>query len=336
MGGKEALRRAQIGLEATPGTAVAATAVWRGRITLQSDEKIVLPEEDAGVFGGYDRSYIPFLGATAEFDDTPATFEQLPYLLNAGIAKATPARDGTGTGYIYTYTLAEDEEPEIATYTIEGGDNQQPEEMEYSFVNELTLKGASKEAVMMGAKWTGRRLTACSYTASLDVPAVSEILFGQGKLYIDDIDDAPGTTLVSGTLLGFELNLKTGLQPLYSADGAVYFATHSLVSPEPTLELTLLHNAAGRAEVEAMQAQTPRLVRLKFEGPSLATAGTAYSKKTLIIDCTGKYESKPALAAQDGNDIVTLKLLIKRNTGATVFGAKRLQMVVVNELSALP
>ncbi len=336
MGGKEALRRAQIGLETTPGTAVAATAVWRGRITLQSDEKIVLPEEDAGVFGGYDRSYIPFLGATAEFDDTPATFEQLPYLLNAGIAKATPARDGTGSGYIYTYTLAEDEEPEIATYTIEGGDNEQPEEMEYSFVSELTLKGASKEAVMMGAQWIGRQLTATSFTDALVAPDVSEILFGQGKLYIDDIDDTPGTTAVPGTLLGFTLNLGTGLQPLYSADGAVHFATHTFVSPEPTLELTLLHNTAGRGEVEAMLAQTPRLVRLIFEGADLTTEGTTYDKKTLIIDCAGKYESKPALAAQDGNDIVTLKLLIKRNTGATVFGAKRLEMVVVNELSTLP
>ena len=336
MSGKEALRRAQLGAETTPGTAVAATAIWRGRITLQSDEKVVLPEEDAGVFGGYDRSYIPFLGAGADFEETPATYEQLPYLLNAGIAAATPVQDGTGSGYIYTYTLAESAEPTIKTYTIEGSDDTQIEEMEYAFVDELTLSGASKEAVMMSAHWTGRQLTPTTHTTGLTPPTVSEILFGNGMLYIDDIDDTPGTTLKANTLLGFKLSLKTGLQPLYSADGAVYFATHAFVSPEPELELTLLHNAVGRAEVAAMQAQTPRLIRLKFEGPALQTGGTTYSKKTLIIDCSGKYESKPPLAARDGNDIVTLKLLIKRNTGATVFGAKRLEMVVVNELSALP
>lgn len=135
MPGAKALRKIQLGRETTAGTAVAATTVWRGLGTIEDQRETVFPEEDVGYLGGLDRNYIPVLEAGLTMDPVPATFEQLPHILEAGVKTATPSQDGTaGSGYSYTYTLPTTSKNTLKTYTIEGGDDQQAEEMEYSFV----------------------------------------------------------------------------------------------------------------------------------------------------------------------------------------------------------
>jgi len=336
MSGREGLRYIQLGREATAGTAVAATTIWRGRGIFQPDKQIVVPEEDLGIFGGLDRSYIPYVGPGFKMDPTPATFEQLPHILDAAIGEATPAADGDGSGYVYTYTLAETSEATPQTYTIEGGDDTQCEEMEYSIVSEFNINGASKEAVMVDATWFGRQLSKVTKTASLEPPtSIDTILFGKATLAIDAIDGTAGTTNKANSLMGFKLNVKTGFMPLYSADGNIYLATYYQTDPEATLELTMLHNTIGRAQIDAMEAQTPQLFEILVQGAALATDDT-YTYKTLKITCSGKYESQPELSAQDGNNIITLKVLCKQSLAADNFSDKRLQIVVVNELSEMP
>lgn len=106
MAGIKALRRLQIGKETVAGTAVAATTIWRGVGTLEDQQKVEWPVEDIGYVSGVDRTYVPQLLGALSMDSIPATYEQLPYLLEASIKDCTPAADGTGgTGYKYVYTL---------------------------------------------------------------------------------------------------------------------------------------------------------------------------------------------------------------------------------------
>ena len=49
MAGIRALRKLQYGKETTAGTAVAATAVWRGIGTIQDNLETVFPAEDIGI-----------------------------------------------------------------------------------------------------------------------------------------------------------------------------------------------------------------------------------------------------------------------------------------------
>lgn len=98
------------------------------------------------------------------------------------------------------------------------------------------------------------------------------------------------------------------------------------------MTLTFEHNATAVAEKDAWIAKTARNIRILAEGSSLATAGTVYSKKTQVIDLTGKYESFGPLGDQDGNDVIEAVLKGAYDSTAASFG----KIINVNELSVLP
>lgn len=331
MAGVKALRKIQLGRESTAGTAVAATTIWRGMGTIEDQRETVFVEEDIGYLSGVDRTMVPKLHAAISLASVPATFEQLPHILEMGVRTDAPAQDGAGTGYLYEYVFPTTAANTIKTYTIEGGDNQAAEEMEYCFVESFTLEGTAGEALMMSAEIKGRQVSTSAFTGAATLPTVEEILFSKGKLYIDDADGTIGTTQKTSTLLSATLNVTTGLVPVFTADGALYFTFVKGVMPEITLDITFEHDGTATAEKAAWRAETARLIRLQFEGAALGTAGD-YTYKTLTIDLAGKWESFSALEDSDGNDTVTATFRARYNATAALFA----QIDVVNELSALP
>ncbi len=332
--GIKTLRKLQMGRETDAGTAVAATTHWRGTGVLTDDRKIVKPDEDTGIAGGKNRSYIPYALSGIKLDETPVTFEQLPHILEMAILTATPTRDGVdGSGYSYVYTAPTTAANTIKTYTWEAGDDQQAEEVEYCYVEEFTISGAPQEALMVEATIRGRQTTKCVFTSPLAAPTVETALFGKTSLYIDAIDAAAiGTTAKAATLLGFKYTYKTGFVPLWG-DGQVYFSAPIYKGHEATLELTLLYNSIAEAQVDAMIAQTPQLFRIRVVGSALTGGTLGY--KAINIDCAGKYEAKPSLEDEDGLNTVNLKVLCSYDPAATNF-LKSAEITVVNELSALP
>jgi hypothetical protein len=334
--GVKALRKIQLGKETTPGSAVAATTIWRGEGVLKDEREPQAVKEDVGLFEATNRSFIPKLGATLAMDDTPATFEQLPYILAASVENVvTGTQDGTGSGYIYQYDVPTTSANMVKTFTIEAGDDQRVDEMEYSYVESFTLKGAKGEAVMVSATWRGRQAQDAEFTGSLSLPTVEEILFQKGKLYIDASGGTIGTTQKTNCFLGFSLEVPSGWKALMTGDGNLYFSTIVYVGHKEdaiTGELVLEHDATAEAEITAARNESVRLVRMKFEGSNLATPGTTYSKKTLIIDMAIQYTGVPELDDEDGNNIVTLPF---RVLYSDVDGLAA-QFVVVNELTSLP
>lgn len=300
------LRKIQLGLETDKGTALPATKIWRGEGVLEDQLEVVFPEEDVGILPGTDRSYIPKLAAGITIEDTPFTFEQGPILLAIGVDDIVDGVVDTGTGatgYIYDYVGPITIDPGFKTYTLEGGDDQQAEEMEYVFATEITLKGAAGEAWMMGAALIGRQVALTTFTAALTVDAVEEALFSKTKLYIDDGGGTIGTAVKANTLLDAEVVLTTGLQPVFTGDGELYFSFAKRQMPECVCTITFEHDASSVAEKAAWRAQTTRLIRLECLGTALTVAG-AETHKRLTIDMAGKWETFEALDEVDGNDIV--------------------------------
>lgn len=332
MAGTKALRKLQLGRESTPGTGVAATTIWRGMGVISDNRAVEMVEEDIGILMGTHRSYIPKLEAALSMGSVPATFEQILHLLEAGLMTATPAQDGAGDGYIYTYNFPTTAVPTIKTYTIEGGDNQQAEEMEYSFVTSLTLEGNAGEALMMSAEWLGRQATDSTFTEALSVPSVEEILASKGKLYIDDVATGYGNTQVSDTLLSMTLNITTGLVAKYTMEGELYFSFHQSTKPEITLDLTFEHNSSAVTEKGNWRSNTPRAVQLLFEGSAFDTGGTTYSNKTLILNLPGVFTGWSSLGEQDGND--TYDVTLRVGYDETIGDAG--QIIVVPELTTIP
>ena len=335
MSGQFLFRKIQLGKEAVAGTAVAATSVFRGTGVPEDQLELVYPPEHVGYAVPSTRSYIPSLLAGLELDAVPATFEQLPYILEGGVKTVnTGAADGAGSGKIYSYDFPTTAANTIKTFTLEGGDDQQAEEMEYSFVQKLTLAGKGQEAVTMQANWLGRQMSLSTFTGALTPPTVVEALFGNAKLYIDATAGTIGTTLKSNTLLEFTLELVTGWMPRWTAAGALYFdrAVWTGTQMDAKLRIRFEHDATSVAEKAAWRAQNIRLLRLNVDGPTLTTAGTTYQKKTLRIDLAGKWNKFEKLGEDNGNDVVEGEFQGRYSVSDSLYG----RVLVVNEVAVLP
>ena len=331
-GGIRKLRVIQWGPETTAGTPVAATSIWRGPgAGIQALDDIQFVEEDIGNLGGANRTIKLSSGAQLAIPDTLLTFEQFCYLLEMGVETATPSADGAGTGYIYTYDFPLTSVNTLKTYTVEAGDNQEAHEMEYSFCPEFTVSGNSTEGVTVSGTLRGRQRTVATLTASLSAPTVSGAVFQLSTLYLDAAGGTMGNTQASEVFMGFTLAVNTGLVPLYTGDGTLYFTLDHQVGWEITADVVFRHIDAANTEEVNWLAQTARLMEIKLEGPDLTTSGD-YSKKTVRFQLPGKWQSFAALEDRDGNDILTGTFKAVRDPTAAL-GPK---ILVINELSALP
>jgi len=330
MAGIKPLRKIQLGKEATPGTPVPATTIWRGMGTIEDQREVKIVKEDVGLLTPSNRSYTSKLLAALDFDDVEFTFEQFPHILEACLLGGqTPAADGSGSDKIWTYPYPTTSLPTLKHYTIEGGDNQQAERMEYSYVDSFGLSGKSQEAIMMKASWYGRQVSKNAFTGSLAIPSVDECMFGAAKLYIDAA--VFGTTLKSLTLMAFELTVKTGIMPAFPSDN-LYYSFVKRTYPEVTLKVTFEHDTTAVSEKDAWWAETDRCVQIKAEGPPVTTPGTTYQKKTLIINTAGKWSKFDKIDEIDGNDVIQGTLTGGYVTGVSGMG----NIIVVNELTTLP
>jgi hypothetical protein len=339
-GGKWA-QRIYLGREATAGTAVPATTVWRGEGGQLEDmrETNVVPEL-IGVPMPSSRTYAGKLGGQLAMASTPATPEQLPHLLEAAVAAVvTGVADGSASsGYVYEYAMSASSVNTIKTYTIETGDNAGAEEMAYSFVQQLTLEAVAGQAVMMSANWVGREVEPDSFTTGLTAPTVSHLLAANSTLAIDDDDDGFGTTpLAAGNLLSWKLTFDTGWRGKWTVDsGELYFhfAYFDRDSFNAVLELKWEHDTAAIAEKAKWRADATRLVRIEVTGDAYATAGTGteLGGKGLRIDFPGRYTKFNALDSEDGNSIVVATL----QGGYDEVSGEVLAFLVANEIAVLP
>ncbi len=90
MAGIKALRKIQLGREANAGTAVAATAIWRGMGTIEDTREVVVAEEDVGIIMGTEWSVVRGIKASRLIIDhidkkrqslgLPAPMYPVPYL----------------------------------------------------------------------------------------------------------------------------------------------------------------------------------------------------------------------------------------------------------------
>lgn len=325
----------ELGKETTLGTAVASTARIRGKARIKDESEPVYVKEEVGIIGGVGRSYTPKEHAAIEFDESEASFEQLPYFFNMGIKGSLGVADGAGTGFVYTYPFPALSVTTPFSYTARIGDNQQAEIVTGIFVEEITISGAAEEAWMRSA--TGRgwitSTPTTAFTGSIAVPTVEDIIFGKTKLFIDAIGGTMGATQILTSFLSFSLSIKNIYKAQWTGDGThKNFTFIKMVSdPEIVLEFTLEHDATAVAERAIRRARTERKIRVQGLGSTLVTPG-AHTTKKVNIDLIGSYDAPEELDDEDSNMVV--KFTFRDHYSSTA--AARGSIVVVNSLSALP
>lgn len=307
MAGIQALRKLQMGLEATAGTAVAATTVWRGDFKYTDDRTIQQVPEAIGQLLAKPRLIEVARQATLEMTDAPLTFEQFPYILSASIeGVVTGAADGGGVGKIYEYNLGVTAPNAPKTYTLRVGDNNRVDIIEYAFVTKFTVKGASREPLSMSASWVGRQCTDGDFTGAIGLPAVETALFGKSIVAIDAAAGTIGATPKTSTWLGFEYTVETGVFPLWTGDNSISFNLPAHRPPKITGKLIVLHDAIGEAEILAARAMATRLLRITTVGSDNGGAGAVYTYRTSQFSVAIQYTGVPDLG--ENEDQVTVEL----------------------------
>jgi len=294
----------QLGREATPGTSVAATTIWRGPFGAPEDTRVrKIKEEDIGSLIPAEFHYDTRLGATLAMPAAELTYEQIAHILEAAIETVTPSGTGTYTrAYDFPLTTART----IKTYTLEAGNTlvaADQVEIPYAFVSEFELSGTVEEAWMMSATWMGQRWVTASMTSALSVPAVEPALFGNTRFYVNDSGGTIGTTQVSGKLLECTIKCMSGIQFVPIGDGNLYPIAHKYVKPEITLTMTYELEQDGAtsfvaAERAKWQNRQGRLVRLNVPGTS---------SRNFTIDMHMLYDKFGAYENSDGNTSVKIE-----------------------------
>lgn len=322
--GIEKERRLQIGAEVTPGTAVAASVVFRGpQAGLEDASEKVIPTEHVGYAVQLDRSYFKDAAAVYNQPETEATFEQLPLILAGGVKSVVSgaANGGTTVGYKYLYPCPTvNADHTFKTFTLEAGDNNKAYEMEYGFVEQFRLTGAPRESVKVSdVVWRGRQRSAASFTGALTLPTVEEILFSKGKLYLDAVGGTIGSTQKTNTWLGFDLLVETGLIPVFTGDGNLYFSFVKATGMRISGSLTVEHDGVATALEDDWAAKTTRLLRMDFPGTALSGSGGTYASKLLRIDMAALLTRVNPIDAVNGNDVLKVEFQAVYNATAGKF-----------------
>lgn len=340
--GITAFDKTLIGAETSAGSTDLPSTHWRGTGVLKDMREIVFPTQRVGKLGGTTRSYTPKTGGEVTLEDE-ATFEYLPYILNAGLYLTTPTTEASSAEIRTWNVQASSSDPiattDLATLVIEGGDNIQAEIMHFGYVKAFTLSGAQGEAVKVTATVPGRSPETTTFTAVGDTDLANPfetILTSMGKLYIDPSTDTPGTTQKTLTLIDFSLKHTTGWVELAAKDGRTDFSDIKHVDDEITLEITFEHNGIAVAEKAAWRAETERVIRLRFDGSALSSTdgGATYDQKALIVDMWGKWSKFGAEGLEDKDGDNTYKGIFR--VAYSQLAANKMRYIVVNELSVLP
>ena len=334
--GITALRKIQIGQESASGTPITADIAWRGTGSIKDNRKIVSVGENIGYHAPIDTTYTAQTGSESTLD-ADVSAEQIMYVLNAGYALTGPASDGAGTGKIWTADMPAEASADVptATYTINqimtNGTTEWADRTAYNFVSQYSITGTPGELLKLSSTWVGYGPAAGPASEVIATPTVHLIPFGGGTMYIDAYTGTIGSTAKSASLIGFTLDVKTGLVPAYTAD-SLNFSVVKYTRPEVVAKITWEQNVNANSERQAQYwSQVTRQLRLKFIGAALTTPGTTYTYYTIIFDLVGKWTAFDPVDSQDGDEIITGTFTAMYNGTANLYH----RVIVVNEDASL-
>lgn len=263
----------QIGKEVTWNTPVACTTIWRGPFGGWNDERESEDiAEDVGTFAFTERTVDTFLDYRIPFPSAVAHFEQLLYLLEASVGKATPTGGGVPYTWPYVASLA-DTPPTLQPYTMRIGNKKVSADVALfagCLPVEWELSGNQKESYKLSGTHMSPRKQSGSFSAGLSLPAQTPMVFGRSKLYIDASGGTIGSTQKTGVLMGFSLKYNPQIEWVPVGDGNLYAGAYKMGKPIITFTLTLeLEQDTGvstvAAERTAFENKSTRLIRILID-----------------------------------------------------------------------
>ena len=332
-GGVKALRKVQIGVEATKGTAVPATHILLADCDVDlSGYELYRNTHPAGVLTEH-------LGPTAllkkdvdlKLSAEAISYQQLAWWLSLSLDQ--PATTGAGP-YVHTFDpgVAALWNPHSATVELhyEDGTNDEDVEFEYVTAKTLRISGTQNGAVTAEIDCFARKVTDAAVT-SLTIPTtLNPILVAQAKYYINDtwalaFVAAPAAGIVSNQIISFNLEVDVGQFPWHGVEGATTFAEAKERQKNARLTVRSLYNPDAATEGAAAERVHAAAGDLRF--PTISFTGPGNMK--LHIAMSGKHENGEFLVQGDEDGLDVTEMTFVGHYDPT--GAKLIAAVLTND-----
>ena len=254
----------QIGVEATPGTAVAANK------KLKSVSIIPQPRAEGDPFRALGDKYASFVSLNKEYAafsiEGKPTYTELPYLLSAFLHYSAPTQQASTTAYKWKFTSNTSAEDIGKTFTIEQGDANNAWRVEGGKIAGLTFDFGRNEVKVSGdgiaTKFDENVTITANPTALNPVP----VLPTHVKLYMADTHAGltGATAMTRAFSVSYSLNNKFVLAwPLGQDPVAVEGA------PNADSKIRMATNADGMAIFSALRTSKTKWFRIVAEGETI-------------------------------------------------------------------
>lgn len=319
------LQATQIGIETTPGTAVAANK----RLTSVSFNPGIMPELQTFKPVGSKFASISVLNKEwMEYDlDGVLDYNAWSYLMALGVAYAAPVQQGSTAAYKWTGTPANYAEDTRKTATIEFGGAVRAERSPYGILTSLGYSISRTETKVKGTAISRRIEDPITLTASpTDVP-LQPVQATEVCVFADDTAAGLGTTKLTRNFT-IDFNYGDSQSPVWPIDCALTgFAATVDGEPKTTLELLVAADAQGFGFLANMRAGSKKFIRVLATGPMIATPYTYLWQHDMCVVVSGvdKFE--------DHEGVYAMKWKFEVSQDST--WGKAMEWQVTNPLTAL-
>lgn len=327
------LNRMQVGFEANPGTAVAATRKMYARADPPNGVNVPLVWYPDAT-GTYQNRRRPAKGRmTVGFPITDlATFEDLHWWLYMMVSGNPNESVGTDPSVLIHEFLPDLDEDTLRSITMEWGDPGNVYEIDQLFLNRWTLRGDTDNQNELG--WMlemdaiGRRFGASSFTPALP-DRDTEVITARGtRCYIDDDPASIGTSLLGGKLISWSITGMINRHTKAFAEDEEFVAQGLTGRQAWNVDAQVTMEFPNDDEFEHYRSSTPvqRAIRLLREGSEIATG----ENKAFTADLFG-YWATVGTGDRQGNKTITLGL----QAGHDVSEATDARFELINDQAAL-
>lgn len=298
-------QRVQIGVETTPGTAVAAT---KNLLALSIGLNVA---EDIHTFQPKGAKYPTVVYNGREWADCDvagdATYSELQYPMSSALCTPVVSQlmdSATPTGaYKWVYDPLTFGADTVKTFTVEQGDAVRAHRASNMIVTAFGLRFDRKGVTVTGDGYAaaiedGITLTSSGVTSIPTIPIQPTHL----DVYLDNTSGGLGTSKQLRVLSGsWEVTGRyAGLFVVDSTQPS--FVAHVEKDPGSTFKLKVEADAAGMAMLNKFRAGSTQFLRLAAKGPKIYTGGTSPADvyNSLTVDVAGKVSAVSKFEDSDG------------------------------------
>lgn len=280
--GLKAFSRAQLGVESTPGTPVAATRVLH-YVSIDVDGEYMQfaePEEELNSLALVHRSTPVAMSPIGISLSGELTYEEIVYWLQGTLKGGVVPSQPDPAADLYTFTPTYTAVNNLKTYTLEWGDNEQEYESAYTIVESFTIDFEADGAASLDVNLLAQTQSQSTFTGALTASDVLTAIGAKVELYMDTSwAGIGGTQFADATLRSGSITVNSGWQIAKRADGNLYF-TKAVEGKRQiiTADFMLEHDTASKALQALYEANTKRYFELRFVGPTIATTFTNFIK----------------------------------------------------------